>query len=151
MASVANWLQANGVQPGDRVAIAMRNYPEWMLSYWATVSIGAAVVGMNAWWVTDEMLYGIEDATPKVIIGDQERLARIADHVGKIGGAKLVGVRLTEDLPCEITPWSELTAQGGDMPDVTVDPDDDACIFYTSGTTGHPKGAQLTNRGCVTI
>ena len=149
VASVANWLQANGVQPGDRVAIAMRNYPEWMLSYWATVSIGAAVVGMNAWWVTDEMLYGIEDATPKVIIGDQERLARIADHVGKIGGAKLVGVRLTEDLPCEITPWSELTAQGGDMPDVTVDPDDDACIFYTSGTTGHPKGAQLTNRGCV--
>ncbi len=149
VASVANWLQANGVQPGDRVAIAMRNYPEWMLSYWATVSIGAAVVGMNAWWVTEEMLYGIEDATPKVIIGDQERLARIADHVGKIGGAKLVGVRLTEDLPCEITPWSELTAQGGDMPDVTVDPDDDACIFYTSGTTGHPKGAQLTNRGCV--
>ena len=149
VASVANWLQTNGVQPGDRVAIAMRNYPEWMLSYWATVSIGAAVVGMNAWWVTEEMLYGIEDATPKVIIGDQERLARIADHVGKIGGAKLVGVRLTEDLPCEITPWSELTAQGGDMPDVTVDPDDDACIFYTSGTTGHPKGAQLTNRGCV--
>ena len=149
VASVASWLQANGVQPGDRVAIAMRNYPEWMLSYWATVSIGAAVVGMNAWWVTEEMLYGIEDATPKVIIGDQERLARIADHTDKIGGAKLVGVRLTEDLPCEVTPWSDLKSYGGDMPDVTVDPDDDACIFYTSGTTGHPKGAQLTNRGCV--
>mgnify|MGYP000093475459 CR=1 FL=1 len=48
VASLANWLIAQGVKPGDRVAIAMRNYPEWMLCYWATLSVGAAVVGMNA-------------------------------------------------------------------------------------------------------
>ncbi len=149
VASVANWLLANGVQPGDRVAIAMRNYPEWLLSYWAIVSVGAACVGMNAWWVTDEMLFGIEDASPKVIIGDQERLHRIADHSDKLGGATLVGVRLDEDLPCETVPWTDLIAKGGALPEVTVDPDDDACIFYTSGTTGRPKGAQLTHRGCV--
>ena len=149
VASIANWLIAHGVKPGDRVAIAMRNYPEWLLAYWAILSVGAACVGMNAWWVTDEMLYGIEDATPKMIIGDQERLHRIADHTDKIGGATLIGVRLTEDLPCEIVPWSDLLTHGGDLPDVTVDPDDDACIFYTSGTTGRPKGAQLTHRGCV--
>lgn len=149
VASVANWLVVQGVKPGDRVAIAMRNYPEWMLSYWAIVSIGAAVVGMNAWWVTDEMLYGIEDAAPKVIIGDQERLARIADHTDQLGGALLVGVRLTDELPCDIVPWSTLLEQGGDLPTIEIDPDDDACIFYTSGTTGRPKGAQLTHRGCV--
>lgn len=149
VASIANWLLAHGIEPGDRVAIAMRNYPEWLLAYWATVSIGAAVVGMNAWWVTDEMLYGIEDATPKIIIGDQERFARVADHSDRLGGALLVGVRMSDTLPLEIVPWSELIAKGGGLPDISVDPDADACIFYTSGTTGRPKGAQLTHRGCV--
>jgi long-chain acyl-CoA synthetase len=149
VASIANWLRAEGVGPGDRVAIAMRNYPEWMLAYWAIISAGAAVVGMNAWWVTDEMLYGVNDATPKVIIADQDRLARIIGHVDKLGGAKLVGVRLSEPMAGDITPWSELTAQGGGLPEIAIDPDDDACIFYTSGTTGRPKGAQLTHRGCV--
>ena len=56
VASLANWLIDQGVQPGDRVAIAMRNYPEWMQAYWAITSIGAAVVGMNAWWIGPEML-----------------------------------------------------------------------------------------------
>ncbi len=149
VASIANWLIRNGVKPGDRVAIAMRNYPEWMLSYWAILATGAAVVGMNAWWVTHEMLYGIEDATPKVIIGDQERLERIADQTDKLDGAVLVGVRLTDPLPCDVVPWSDVVSEGGDLPMVEIDPDDDACIFYTSGTTGRPKGAQLTHRGCV--
>ena len=70
--SIGLWLLAQGVQPGDRVAIAMRNYPEWMLSYWAILSIGATVVGMNAWWTGAEMMYAIEDAEPKVIILDSE-------------------------------------------------------------------------------
>jgi long-chain acyl-CoA synthetase len=51
-----------GVGHGDRVAIAMRNYPEWVVAYWATVSIGAAVVGMNAWWTSAEMAYGLGDS-----------------------------------------------------------------------------------------
>ena len=59
VASLANWLIAQGVKPGDRVAIAMRNYPEWMLCYWASLSVGAAVVGMNAWWIGSEMLYAL--------------------------------------------------------------------------------------------
>ena len=64
-ASIANWMQANGIKQGDRVAWLSRNYPEWMLCYWALTSIGIAVVGMNAWWVTDEMQYGLEDSAPK--------------------------------------------------------------------------------------
>ena len=144
VASLANWLVQQGVQPGDTVAIAMRNYPEWMLSYWAILSIGATVVGMNAWWVTAEMDYALKDSDPKVMILDVERYERVQDLVGDI---KVVGVRM-EETP-GVTSWANVMQTGGELPDVEVDSDSDACIFYTSGTTGRPKGAQLTHRGCI--
>ena len=146
--SVAAWLFEQGVRPGDRVALSMRNYPEWLLIYWACVSVGVAVVGMNAWWTAEEMAYALKDSEPKVLFVDAERLERIKDRPDLTASMKLVGVRIP-DLPENMTPWSEVIAHGGDMPDVSVDPDSDACIFYTSGTTGFPKGAQLTHRGCV--
>tara|TARA_R110000764_G_scaffold24883_9_gene59929 strand:+ start:12779 stop:14476 length:1698 start_codon:yes stop_codon:yes gene_type:complete len=146
--AVAAWLSAQGVKPGDRVAIAMRNYPEWMLIYWACVSSGIAVVGMNAWWTTEEMAYAISDSEPKVVFLDAERLDRLQERPDLTENLKLVGIRIP-DAPSAVTPWSDVIAHGGAMPDVSVDPDSDACIFYTSGTTGNPKGAQLTHRGCV--
>jgi long-chain acyl-CoA synthetase len=146
-ASIASWLMAQGVQPGDRIAIAMRNYPEWMLIYWAACSIGVAVVGMNAWWTAPEMAYGLSDARPKVLFADAERLARVAEQPDMLAGAHVVAVRA--ETPEGGTPWSEVIGHGGTMPEVRVDPESDACIFYTSGTTGFPKGAQLTHRGCV--
>ncbi|HQT55808.1 MAG TPA: class I adenylate-forming enzyme family protein, partial [Phenylobacterium sp.] len=78
--AIAAWLWAQGVRPGDRVAIAMRNYPEWMLLYWACVCLGVAAVGMNAWWVTDELEYALKDSAPKVVFCDEERLARILER-----------------------------------------------------------------------
>ncbi len=147
VAAVAHWLQQQGVGSGDRVAIAMRNYPEWLLSYWATVSIGAAVVGMNAWWVGPEMVYGLNDAKPKVLIADAERLARLAPHRDEIPDCHIVAVRT--EAQAEQTPWADLIAGKQPLPEVAIDPDSDACVFYTSGTTGRPKGAQLTHRGCV--
>lgn len=146
--AAAAWLAAQGVKPGDRIAVAMRNFPEWMLIYWAAVSIGVAVVGMNAWWTAEEMAYGLSDSAPKVLFLDAERLARVKERPEMVAGMKLVGVRIP-DAPANIIPWTDVVAHGGDMPDVSVDPDSDACIFYTSGTTGFPKGAQLTHRGCV--
>jgi len=148
VASIANWLIDQGVATGDRVAIAMRNYPEWLLTYWATVSIGATVVGVNAWWVGPELVYGLNDSKPKVLVCDQERLERALEHLGEIPPMTIVGVRIGRDAE-RIVPWSTLVEHGGDLPEATIDPDSDACIFYTSGTTGHPKGAQLTHRGCV--
>jgi len=148
VASVANWLRAQGVGEGDRVAIAMRNYPEWLLAYWAIVSMGAVVVGVNAWWVGPELVYGLNDSTPKVLICDQERLERVLEHRDQLPPMKLVGVRLPV-VPAGITPWSDLVAVGGELPEVIIHPDNDVCIFYTSGTTGNPKGAQQTHRGCV--
>ena len=148
VAAAAAWLFDHGLQPGDRVAIAMRNYPEWMVIYWACVSVGIAAVGMNAWWNAEEMQFGMADAAPKVVFLDAERLTRLRETPGLADSVKLVGVRLSAAEP-NITPWSEVIAHPGALPDVTVDPDSDACIFYTSGTTGFPKGAQLTHRGCV--
>jgi len=147
VASIANWLMSRGVQPGDRVAIAMRNYPEWMLIYWACACIGVAAVGMNAWWTPAEMAYGMTDSAPKVLIADAERIARLAEQPGMLGDALLVAVRA--EAPAGAGPRSEVIAHGGALPDVAIDPDDDLCIFYTSGTTGFPKGAQLTHRSCV--
>ena len=147
VASVANWLVAQGVKPGDRVAIAMRNYPEWMLIYWACVCMGVAAVGMNAWWVTEEMEFALKDSAPKAVFADADRLQRILERPDTAAKTKLVAVRT--DAPAGVTAWSDVIKTGGAMPDVTVDPDADACIFYTSGTTGFPKGAQLTQRGCV--
>ncbi len=146
--AIAAWLFAQGVKPGDRVAIAMRNYPEWMLIYWACVSVGVACVGMNAWWNAEEMEFGMKDAAPKVLFLDAERLARLRETPGLADTVKLVGVRLAAPDPA-VTAYADVIAGGGALPDVTVDPDSDACIFYTSGTTGFPKGAQLTHRGCV--
>ena len=148
-ASLANWLQQQGVVPGDRVAIAMRNYPEWMLAYWAITSMGAVVVGMNAWWIPQEMHYALTDSQPKVLIADRERLARFADIKGDFPDIQVLAVRLGEDLPEGVHAWKEAMNAEPEMPDTTIDSDDDACIFYTSGTTGKPKGAQLTHRGCI--
>ena len=148
VASIAAWLAANGVQQHDRVAIAMRNYPEWMLAYWAITSMGAVAVGMNAWWVPEEMEYGLQDSSPKVLICDAERFQRFAGMRGSFPELAVVVVR-ADDTPADTVAWSELLATESVMPEVSIDPDDDACIFYTSGTTGRPKGAQLTHRGCA--
>ena len=147
--AIAAWLAAQGVQPGDRVAIAMRNYPEWLLIYWACVSCGVAVVGMNAWWTAEEMAYGLADAAPRVLFLDAERLERFRAIAAPPAGLTLVGVRLPQP-EAGVTPFADVIAHPGHMPEVAIDPDADACIFYTSGTTGFPKGAQLTHRGCIT-
>jgi len=147
-----------GVQHGDRVAISMRNYPEWVFAYWATVSIGAACVGMNAWWTTDEMKYGLSDSRPKVLICDAERVDRVTPILDELrhgdGGAPLhvITVRYDGELPADAARWEDAvdpSVAPATLPEVDIDPDDDACIFYTSGTTGFPKGAQLTHRGSV--
>ena len=148
VSSVANWFISNGVKTGDRVAVAMRNYPEWMLAYWACMAIGATCVGMNAWWATPELEYAINDAKPKIIIADEERLKQLMELRDLQEFPKVVAVR-SKALPQKAASWHELVDTDSIMPSAQIDPDSDACIFYTSGTTGRPKGARLTHRGCV--
>jgi acyl-CoA synthetase (AMP-forming)/AMP-acid ligase II len=145
----------HGVGPGDRVAIAMRNYPEWVVAYWATIVIGAAAVGINAWWTGQEMAFGLRDSGPKVLIGDDERVERVLPHLDDLRAARplaLISVRSDRPLPDRAWRWTDVVdpsnAPAG-LPAAGIDPDDDATIFYTSGTTGSPKGAQLTHRGSI--
>jgi long-chain acyl-CoA synthetase len=153
--ALASYLHDQGVGSGDRVAIAMRNYPEWVTAYWAIVSLGAAAVGMNAWWTTTEMEYGLTDSAPSMLIADDERLERvmpILDELRSKHPLRLLAVRSDRALPADADRWGDVVQRAhapATLPDAEIDPDDDACIFYTSGTTGFPKGAQLTHRGSV--
>jgi long-chain acyl-CoA synthetase len=145
----------HGVGPGDRVAVAMRNYPEWIVSYWAVVALGAAVVGLNAWWTGPEMRYALEDSRPKVLIADAERVERVAPLLGALRASAplhVITVRHRGELPEGASRWDDVVRPEeapADLPPADIQPDDDATIFYTSGTTGFPKGAQLTHRGSV--
>ncbi len=148
VANFACWLQAQGIGSGDRVAIALRNYPEWIFAYWGVIAVGGVVVGMNAWWVADEMAYALNDSEPKLLVADDQRLSVYADIAGDFEGLKVVAVR--DSSPAvPATQWEDAVRVPGELPLTEIQPNDDACIFYTSGTTGRPKGAQLTHRGCV--
>ncbi|MEM7220190.1 MAG: class I adenylate-forming enzyme family protein [Pseudomonadota bacterium] len=140
------------VAPGDRVAISMRNYPEWPLAFMATTSIGAVAVAMNALWQGDEMVYALKDSGAKVLIADGERLARFAPVADQLPDLRVVGTRLGDQpLPSDAWAFDALideSATAG-MPAVAVAPNDDATMFYTSGSTGHPKGAVSTHRNVL--
>jgi len=134
------------IQPGERVGIAMRNYPEWVISFAAIVSVGAVSVSLNAWWTEEELEYAIGDSGLKLLIGDSERIARSSGPCGRAGVAML-GVRLDELEPLApgVERWREVVVAGATMPDVALNADSDATILYTSGTTGFPKGAVSTH------
>ena len=137
---------AYGAGPGTRVAVSMRNYPEWVLSHWAAISVGAAVVGMNSWWTRPEMEFALADSEPVVLITDGERLDRLGSARGEV---PLIVARHEGELPTGARRWEAVadSATAPDsLPEADIDPDDDALIFYTSGTTGFPKGAQLSHR-----
>ncbi len=153
--AVAAGLAARGVGHGDRVAVLAANSPEWALTFWATVSLGAVLVGLNGWWKTDEVIYGLEDSGSRVLVADAKRLARIADVLAEGALPGVEAVFVTDAEPAEVGggdrvhPFSDLDAGPSPAPTTPIDEGDAAVIFYTSGTTGRPKGAISTHRGMV--
>jgi long-chain acyl-CoA synthetase len=150
-AHLANVLRDRyGVKKGDRVAIAMRNFPEWSVAFWAAVSAGAIVVPLNAWWTGAELVYGLQDSGSTLLFCDAERLDRLAPEMAQLPGLRLVVARDPRtELPAGAEHFSDALAEipaDAKLPDVAIDPEDDATIFYTSGTTGHPKGVLGTHR-----
>jgi long-chain acyl-CoA synthetase len=144
--AVARWMLEQGVQPGDRVAIATRNHPEWVTAFWASQAIGAVTVPLNAWWTGPELAYGLSDSGTTVLFADDERAERIAPHLADTDVRATVLIRTSREMPNGVT-WSDVVA-GDDpaLPALDVEPDADAAIMYTSGTTGRPKGAVQTQR-----
>ena len=155
--SVAHSLRKDfGLAKGDRVAVLSQNNPEWCLAFWATVSQGAILVGLNGWWTTDEIEYGLQDSGAKVLVADRKRFERIA---GSLDAAPdLEHVFLVDCSPADLGmaddprlhEFSELTGSPTpDFVDEEIAEDDPAVIFYTSGTTGRPKGAISTHRSMI--
>ena len=137
-----------GVKKGDRVAVAMRNFPEWVLSFAAIISVGAVNVSMNSWWTEDEMDFALEDSGATVLICDQQRFdIGAASCVKK--NIKVLVVRAEKPLPAGVDKWEEVLPLGDKHPGADISPDDDATILYTSGTTGRPKGAVSTHRAII--
>ncbi len=152
VASVATWLREDaGVVQGDRVAIAMRNFPEWSVAFWAAAAAGAIVVPLNSWWTGDELAYGLSDSGTKALFCDIERFQRVEPHIASLPLESVVVAK--SPAPLDTFAFDALLDIAADQPpDVQLGPDDDATIFYTSGTTGNPKGALGTHRNiCMNL
>ncbi|MGB3053033.1 MAG: class I adenylate-forming enzyme family protein [Polyangiales bacterium] len=123
-----------GVGPGDRVAILAANCPEWIISFWATVSLGAICVGLNGWWTENEIRYALGHSKPKLLIADEKRAARITGDPG-------VPILVAED------DFDSLLTEypNAELPTQPITESDPAIILYTSGTTGRAKGVVHTH------
>lgn len=153
-AQLANALRTDfGVGKGDRVAIAMRNLPEWSVAFWGASAAGAVVVPLNAWWSGDELAYGLSDSGSKVLICDRQREERLSDRWKDLDALEGVVVARSEVVEGGHVRFAEVLEEitaGTRLPGIDVVTDDDATIFYTSGTTGRPKGAVGTHRNICT-
>lgn len=138
------------VSKGDRVAILSRNNPQWLMAFMGTLAVGAVAVPMNGWWTTEELDYGLEDSGARIVVADKTRIERLAPLVEK-HGLQIISVGDCTGVSVDHTPFSELIAEyaGAEMPQVEVACDDYATIMYTSGSTGHPKGALSSHRGVL--
>jgi len=153
-------LVARGVRPGERVALAMRNLPEWPVAFYGAALSGAVVTPLNGWWSAGELDYGLRDSGAVAAVFDAERYDRVQDRLAgcgalravfvcrRTGGAPPAGVTDFEDVVGPPAAWSTLPSVG-DWP-CPLDPADDATLFYTSGTTGEPKGAPASHRAATT-
>ena len=158
VARMAAELRERGVAKGDRVALAMRNLPEWPVAFFAATTIGAICVPLNAWWTGPELAFGLANSGAKLLVCDAERWERIAPHRGELpdlehalvsrSDAPLEGAEQLEDLLG--TPKDYAALPSAELPQVDINPEDEATIFYTSGTTGQPKGALGTHRNLCT-
>ena len=139
VASVAAALSERGIGAGDRVAILAANRPEWTLTFWATVSLGAVAVACNGWWTRDEIEHALGRTRPSLLVADHARLERLQ---GADPGMPVVVMEDDFDALVDFAP-------DADLPDVAIDEDQPALMQFTSGTTGRPKAAVLSHRSLV--
>ncbi|MFF2545316.1 long-chain fatty acid--CoA ligase [Kitasatospora sp. NPDC058063] len=141
-ARAAHWLAGLGVAPGDRVAVLLPNVPQFAVLYYGILRAGAVVVPMNPLLKAREIEHCLADAGAAVLL---------AWHAGTeqaVEGARRTGTLL---VPVEPSALAATLAEQPDGPPRTAGRggEDTAVILYTSGTTGAPKGAELTHRNIV--
>jgi long-chain acyl-CoA synthetase len=145
-------LGAYGLCRGDRVAIAMDNYPEWQIAFWAAQAAGLIVVPLNSSWSAPEMIAALEHCSPTLLVVDGARRLRVSGWLGARGAAPprvlTVGHEPVENEPLALPEerLEDMPLVSGPAPPHTAAPDDIAAILYTSGTTGLPKGVAITHR-----
>jgi acyl-CoA synthetase (AMP-forming)/AMP-acid ligase II len=146
-------VETYGIRKGDRVALAARNYAEWVMAFAATASVGAVCVPLNGWWTAGELANALADCSAAVVVADAERSAAIQSERHRLPALRrVVEVRPT-GAPTGDDTWDDLLAahpEEFDLARVPIEPDDDVTIMYTSGTTGRPKGAVATHRAHLT-
>ncbi|MEU2658472.1 class I adenylate-forming enzyme family protein [Streptomyces sp. NPDC007325] len=130
-----------GLRRGDRVVVAMRNVPEWQVAFWAVQLAGLVAVPLNAWWTEEEFAYALDDCAPGVLLVDGERVPRVRAWARRAG---VPGIVFRGDAEDGFAAYEVDDDPLLGPPDLEVAAEDDATIFYTSGTTGRPKGAVAT-------
>ncbi|KAI0347210.1 acetyl-CoA synthetase-like protein [Trametopsis cervina] len=148
------------IQKGDRVAICSRNLPEYLVAWWGCHLIGAVPVLVNAWLPSDPLVHCIKSTGSKVLLLDRERADRLYSQADSLYAGGVTGVIVLEDNPSHKWPgfkqWNAVLSNPGLDPevilsrDIRIDPEDNAAIIFTSGTTGLPKGVLSTQRQYLT-
>ncbi|NND67837.1 MAG: acyl--CoA ligase [Halioglobus sp.] len=143
--ALAAALQAQGVGKGDRVAIAMRNFPEWMAAFIAIPAIGAVIVPINSWGQPADVAYALSDSGARFVFCDQQRYDGVADLLSEQGIQAVIARPANVDDPMGL-PNFVADFAGATVQPVDIDGEDLTLIMYTSGTSGKPKGAASSNR-----
>ena len=140
-ALTANMIHQLGITPGTRVAIAMRNRPEWLIAFTAILQAGAVVVPLNSWGKGEELNLGLTDSNAQLLICDSQRL----DFVRGAGSdvTAIVVEPTTEDT--RNYPWAQMIMASKPAPEISLDTHDPAILLFTSGTSGRPKGALFSH------
>jgi len=140
---LARSLAGRGIRKGDRIGIAMRNCPAWIVTYMAVLKAGGVATLLNGWWQAHEMEHALKLTSPALVIADRARGERIAARCSQFPTVSLEVGRVLEQALAPL-----LEAGEAELPEIS--PDDDATILFTSGSTGEAKGALSTHRSVTT-